>query len=687
MALSFAVSPHYPTKQEEARVSYEFMVKDLARSGLTPEDVGAYPIAPIAFGSVGGYCLPYHHNPEMYRARYDRDENKYIGPKDLTDIWIPPALTLQDLKAAQTIWIVEGEKKAAKFYKHFNFPTIGIGGCWMFQTQGVFLPHFLEILEQGKHIKVIFDSDIYTKPGVQRAAQRLSQMLDMIRVSLTIYTVPSRTKMPRPDGVTQIAPIKGLDDLLVADPSTTINDLEVVKPDEFTQRLSELYIRLGCHMDAKNRVIPNEANAYRLIPELVGHALRNDQYLGLIYDDGEHKHDQPDNMASQVLMTLQTYANSQFKKSVVYNAIGLLESHADKYNPVLNWFKTLKWDGQPRLCTWAAEHLTAVDILPDYVNEWGRLLISGIVARTIRPGCQQDYAFILAGPQGIGKTTLFRDLAHIEGMDYYVEYTPGKNIASESEQRAQGAVFRRNIIVDFSEGVLLKKYSSEEVKSIITRREDQFRKMYSISMERIPRHAICVGTTNQNDLLYDNSGSRRFVILQVSAIQRMTNAYKEQLFAEAYARRTEFFSPTWHEIVAQMPEFSGDRHVTNAQQAYNEKYHQHNEFQELLLEFIRNAERPRVMFEHNGQEIEVFHRRQIYDAVLSRMSVPANQQATNFILAAAKSVSFPYIMENTRKAFSKMMFPNEALRQLFRDSINGGDGTVRVIFFTPKGGA
>ena len=670
-------SPFLP-HPSDSPVSHEFMLSDLARSGLVPEDLSAYPVAPVAFGTAGGYCIPYSHSPHMYRVRYNRDENKYIGPEQEVDIWLPLGLTPEDYIKETTLWIIEGEKKAAKFYKHFHLPTIGIGGCWMFQQQGVFLPSMLTVLGQGKRVKVIFDADIYTKPGVQQAAQRLSKMLDQLRVHLDLYTVPRRTAKLATDGVTQIAPIKGLDDLLVVDPSATIHDLEIVVPEELPKRLNELYARLGCLMTEKGQPLPIENNAVRLIPELCGHSLRNDEYTGLTYKDTEYHLSQPDVIAMKVLCLLQEYANTRFKKNHIVGALDLLEHGIERFNPVTEWLKQLKWDGTHRLNTWAPTYLIADDMAPDYVAEWGRLLISGIVARTLRPGCQQDYAFILAGPQGIGKTTFFRELAHIEDRDYYVEYTPGRNLASEGEQRGQGAVFRRNIIVDFSEGVLLRKYSSEEVKSLITRREDQFRKMYSLSMEVLPRHAICVGTTNQNDLLHDPSGSRRFVILAVTAIQRLPQFEKEQLFAEAYARRAEIFAPTWHEIHATMPVIEG-AHAETAQTGYNERFHMHDEFQTLLIEYLQ-SEHPMVTFEGNP----VYCRRQIYDAVLSRMSSPATANTANFILKAMQSIRFPYTIEERRRGFGRLKFPNSQLEALFKDVMNRGDRTVKVISFIPK---
>ena len=63
----------------EHPTSREFMERKLSESGLVPEDLGAYPIAPIGLAHIPGFLIPYH-DPTMYRIRYDRLTDKYIGP-------------------------------------------------------------------------------------------------------------------------------------------------------------------------------------------------------------------------------------------------------------------------------------------------------------------------------------------------------------------------------------------------------------------------------------------------------------------------------------------------------------------------------------------------------------------------------------------------------------------------------
>src|SRR5574343_1219135 len=112
----------------EYLASREFMLAKLGASGLTPEDLGAYPVAPIGMNHIPGFLIPYH-DPNMYRIRYDRLVDKYIGPKGLTGVWWSLHDDIKTFRSSPIIYIVEGELKAAELRKRFpSLKVLGIGG-------------------------------------------------------------------------------------------------------------------------------------------------------------------------------------------------------------------------------------------------------------------------------------------------------------------------------------------------------------------------------------------------------------------------------------------------------------------------------------------------------------------------------------------------------------------------------
>ena len=80
---------------EQHPLSIEFMNWDLARSGLVPEDIQAYPSTPLAMKTIGTYVFSYP-DKRMWAMRIDRRlvENgeklaRYKAPSGISDIWWP----------------------------------------------------------------------------------------------------------------------------------------------------------------------------------------------------------------------------------------------------------------------------------------------------------------------------------------------------------------------------------------------------------------------------------------------------------------------------------------------------------------------------------------------------------------------------------------------------------------------
>ena len=72
--------------------SEQFMLRDLTRSGLTPDDfpVSPQPLTPI--DGVARYRIHYAQDG-YWQDRYDRDAPKYLGPKGApTDLFWPQAM-------------------------------------------------------------------------------------------------------------------------------------------------------------------------------------------------------------------------------------------------------------------------------------------------------------------------------------------------------------------------------------------------------------------------------------------------------------------------------------------------------------------------------------------------------------------------------------------------------------------
>ena len=164
--------------------SIQFMADDLARSGLVPSD---FPIPPEPRPTKrGGVSYRLHYTKDYYKDRYDREENKYIGPKDVT----PPIVRLGNFHSAKVTASIEGFKKAVAFHISTGIPTLVIDGCWSFgeqvepETVKELHNDIISALTPGQNHIVIFDGDWSTNDQVKMALATYHMLLEEQGVKL-----------------------------------------------------------------------------------------------------------------------------------------------------------------------------------------------------------------------------------------------------------------------------------------------------------------------------------------------------------------------------------------------------------------------------------------------------------------------------------------------------------------------
>lgn len=219
----------------------------------------------------------------------------------------------------------------------------------------------------------------------------------------------------------------------------------------------------------------------------------------------------------------------------VRDAITLIGAE-NAYDSAQDWVNSLEWDGTPRLDSW----LHTVYHVDD--NEYHRAIGSnwfkGLVKRILHPGSKFDYALLLQGKQGIKKST---SLLSIASEKYHVEFTD-LNV-KEFQQDIQG-----KLIVEFSEGAVFRKSDQETLKSILTRQQDTYRPPYARASRDFPRRCVFAVTANNDEILKDDTGNRRWWVVILPDEEANTDWLTEnrnQLFAEARHRLVELKEKTW----------------------------------------------------------------------------------------------------------------------------------------------
>lgn len=209
--------------------------------------------------------------------------------------------------------------------------------------------------------------------------------------------------------------------------------------------------------------------------------------------------------------------------------------YRNKFDSAQDYINSLHWDGVGRLDTWLS---SVFYVEPDsYHKDIGSKWFMGLVARTLKPGCKFDNALIVHGGQDIGKSSVFLTIA---GEDRHIEFTDLK--VREMQQDMQG-----KMIVEFAEAAIFSKADSESLKSIVTRQTDTFRVPYERHARDFPRRCVFAVTANNDDILKDSTGARRWWVVDVPDDMKVYPAKRhanvewlrenrDQLFAEAATR-------------------------------------------------------------------------------------------------------------------------------------------------------
>lgn len=649
--------------------SIEFMHKDLARSGLVPEDMDCYPVALQAMGTTAAYVIPYA-DPKMYRMRLDRATDKYTQPKGIRDVWWSPKQDINLFRTKNTIYLIEGEKKAAKFVKTWpGLPAFGIGGAHNALVKDVdgtrrLLTNILRTIKPGMKIVAIFDGDIQEKPGIQQAAHALNLVVKNLACEFEVYRPPLG---------------KGVDDWLVDDPHAQITDLIKIELRDLEASRKQLWNALELSMGEKGPIL-NENNAAKILAHRFADVTFIDRRIGLV-SNGETK--SFDELEVEAMEYVQGTLLPHMPMNKITKALGfvLLNSRRDL---VQELFRRQKWDGTPRLDTWA---VSAFDSNWDaYTNEWGRLLMTGLVLRVLQPGTKVDRACILAGPQGIGKSTFFEELSSFDGYKFYHACTELSSDAGDAS-RTQTIAFAKSIIVDLAEGVVFenRKATMDRAKQRITQVEDEYREVYAKSTRIEKRGFVFVGTTNRMDQLGDHTGSRRFLPIHVTRIHRMPYETKMQIIAEVVAKEEQIRQTNWFDLRIRPEDAPEDlrkdkEHIEDAQTLMNTQFARPDPVAEFVLNILTAREAAVLRDSTDKFFITAGF---ISARAGNGIEFRSKSLIARMLSSLASSTTFPYKLEVARKRMPQLVIPAN-LVPMYEEGISNAQAMLNGYVVTKK---
>jgi putative DNA primase/helicase len=174
-------------------------------------------------------------------------------------------------------------------------------------------------------------------------------------------------------------------------------------------------------------------------------------------------------------------------------------------NPASEYFKSLIWDGIPRLDGWLNNFVSDKRQPPEYLSLVGKKFLCGLAARAMSPGIKFDTMIILEGRQYAGKSFLSKVMATVNGEEYFLD--DFKDIENKDAlMKMQG-----KLIIEFPEISTMRKAEVNDLKAFLSRTHDVFRPPYGRNTIEAGRQCVFVGTVNpEGPYLRDVTGNRRY---------------------------------------------------------------------------------------------------------------------------------------------------------------------------------
>lgn len=201
------------------------------------------------------------------------------------------------------------------------------------------------------------------------------------------------------------------------------------------------------------------------------------------------------------------YGLKKVSKSTVWDILTRLQD-LNSTQPMREYIDAQTWDGIARLDDFLIRHMGAEDSA--YTRAVTRKTICAVVARQYRPGEKFDSVLTLIGEQGIGKSSIFREL--LPQGQWFAEHPPSLSGGKDFFEWAHG-----NVICELSELSGMSNADIEHVKSLISTRSDRYRAAYGRAVIARPRQFVLIASSNQDRVLRDDTGNRRWWPVRCSA--------------------------------------------------------------------------------------------------------------------------------------------------------------------------
>jgi len=260
-------------------------------------------------------------------------------------------------------------------------------------------------------------------------------------------------------------------------------------------------------------------------------------------------------------------------------ALEYIKLSVTPYHPVIDWIMEKPVDGINRFDD-LYETLNCSnenqELAKQFLWKWS---LQAVRAAMGDKGQASELVLILKGQQAAGKTMWFRSLAPDDFVKTGLQLNPNNK---DSIVEANTAWI--NELGEFDG--MTRKVDHANLKAFLSKTDDYLRRPYAVVEERIPRKSVFGATVNTESFLVDDTGNRRYLVLEVGDINHSHNIDMQLYWRQVWerAKRTKSSEPHWlsaEELIQQQDQSEKYRMLDPIIQNF-----QHNESQLYGEEFF-----------------------------------------------------------------------------------------------------
>jgi predicted P-loop ATPase len=199
----------------------------------------------------------------------------------------------------------------------------------------------------------------------------------------------------------------------------------------------------------------------------------------------------------------------------------------DPYHPCLEWIKATPWDGTSRRDllhqSFELTDQSKFGMARALIDAW---MLQGIGALREPDGISAQGVLVLAGRQDLGKTRKVASLCPVPGA-----VITGAHLDPTDKDHIMQAT--SGWITELGElDTTTRRADIGALKAFITRNTDIVRPAYARRENTYRRRTVFVGTVNGTGFLRDDTGNRRFWVLELRACSLIDADVMQQVWAE-----------------------------------------------------------------------------------------------------------------------------------------------------------